>query len=121
MQAVWVLAVSDDIINGHNGILTEGHAGALSEVMGMIDLYRNELPAGHVAEATAATAADSQTPTTDIETENVISLSGLEPATEQATEVVPQPVTEVKALTQSAAAPAVNTQPVPIEPVATQQ
>lgn len=51
MQAVWVLAVSDDIINGHNGILTEGHAGALSEVMGMIDLHRNQLPVGHAQES----------------------------------------------------------------------
>ncbi|MGL5391615.1 MAG: thioesterase, partial [Shewanella sp.] len=44
MQAVWVLAVSDEIVSGHNGILTADHAKALSEVMGMIDLYRNELP-----------------------------------------------------------------------------
>lgn len=44
MQAVWVLAVSDDIIYGHNGILTPQHAGALSEVMAMIDLHRNQLP-----------------------------------------------------------------------------
>ncbi|MGI2099095.1 thioesterase [Shewanella glacialipiscicola] len=44
MQAVWVLAVSDEIVSGHNGILTPAHAKALSEVMTMIDLYRNQLP-----------------------------------------------------------------------------
>lgn len=44
MQAVWVLAVSDDIVTGHNGILTPSHAKAMSEVMSMIDLYRNQLP-----------------------------------------------------------------------------
>jgi hypothetical protein len=44
MQAVWVLAVSDDIISGHNGILTPGHAVALSEIMAKIDLHRNQLP-----------------------------------------------------------------------------
>lgn len=51
MQAVWVLAVSDDIINGHNGILTPEHGTALSEVMKMIDLYRNQLPADAVKQA----------------------------------------------------------------------
>ena len=51
MQAVWVLAVSDDIINGHNGILTPEHGTALSEVMNMIDLYRNQLPADAVKQA----------------------------------------------------------------------
>lgn len=45
MQAVWVLAVSDDIIFGHNGILTHEHATALSEVMALIDQYNNKLPA----------------------------------------------------------------------------
>lgn len=49
MQAVWVLAVSDEIVSGHNGILTPEHARALSEVMGMIDLYRNQLPKDVVA------------------------------------------------------------------------
>ena len=38
-QAVWVLAVSDDIINGHNGILTGQHAIALAETMTMFDLH----------------------------------------------------------------------------------
>jgi len=51
MQAVWVLAVSDDIISGHNGILTPDHGKALSEVMSMIDLYRNQLPADAVKQA----------------------------------------------------------------------
>lgn len=51
MQAVWVLAVSDDIINGHNGILTPEHGKALSEVMSMIDLYRNQLPVDAVKQA----------------------------------------------------------------------
>lgn len=44
MQAVWVLAVSDDIISGHNGILTPDHGVALSEIMAKIDLHRNQLP-----------------------------------------------------------------------------
>lgn len=44
MQAVWVLAVSDEIVSGHNGILTPQHAKALSEVMAMIDLHKNQLP-----------------------------------------------------------------------------
>lgn len=52
MQAVWVLAVSDEIVSGHNGILTPDHAKALSEVMGMIDLYRNQLPK-HAVESPA--------------------------------------------------------------------
>jgi hypothetical protein len=51
MQAVWVLAVSDEIINGHNGILTPDHGTALSEVMSLIDLYRNQLPADAVKQA----------------------------------------------------------------------
>lgn len=52
MQAVWVLAVSDEIVSGHNGILTPDHAKALSEVMSMIDLYRNQLPK-HAVESPA--------------------------------------------------------------------
>lgn len=74
MQAVWVLAVSDDIVSGHNGILTPAHAKALSEVMNMIDLYRNQLPKHAVEsaanqdlgalapESEAATSAESETP-----------------------------------------------------------
>ncbi|MGL6123539.1 MAG: thioesterase [Shewanella sp.] len=52
MQAVWVLAVSDEIVSGHNGILTLEHGKALSEVMNMIDLYRNQLPK-HAVESPA--------------------------------------------------------------------
>jgi pimeloyl-ACP methyl ester carboxylesterase len=44
MQAVWVLAVSDDIIFGHNGILTPNHAGALAEILSLIDYHRNQIP-----------------------------------------------------------------------------
>ncbi|OGO76423.1 MAG: hypothetical protein A2203_06630 [Chromatiales bacterium RIFOXYA1_FULL_46_5] len=44
MQAVWVLAVSDDIILGHNGILTPNHAGALAEILSLIDYHRNQIP-----------------------------------------------------------------------------
>ncbi len=58
MQAVWVLAVSDEIVSGHNGILTPDHAKALSEVMGMIDLYRNQLPQ-HSVEPAGAQAVDT--------------------------------------------------------------
>ena len=61
MQAVWVLAVSDDIISGHNGILTTAHAGALAEVMAMIDRYHNKLPQGSAALSPAATAAGAET------------------------------------------------------------
>ncbi len=57
MQAVWVLAVSDDIISGHNGILTPEHAGALAEVMQMIDRYHNKLPQGSAQLSAAAAAA----------------------------------------------------------------
>ena len=68
MQAVWVLAVSDDIISGHNGILTPGHAVALSEVMAKIDLHRNQLPlvqrqveqAEQVAETLLAVPGDTE-------------------------------------------------------------
>lgn len=73
MQAVWVLAVSDDIISGHNGILTPDHGKALSEVMSMIDLYRNQLPADAVKQAQQlklleqqAEAALSQTESADV-------------------------------------------------------
>lgn len=52
MQAVWVLAVSDDIIFGHNGILTHEHATALSEVMALIDRYNNKLPADSAQQST---------------------------------------------------------------------
>jgi pimeloyl-ACP methyl ester carboxylesterase len=48
MQAVWVLSVTDDIINGHNGILTPDHAIALSEIMGLLDQYRNQIPVSAV-------------------------------------------------------------------------
>ncbi|WP_337879450.1 hydrolase [Rheinheimera sp.] len=44
MQAVWVLAVSDDIIFGHNGILTPDHAGALAEILRLIDRHNNQIP-----------------------------------------------------------------------------
>ncbi|WP_088209989.1 thioesterase [Shewanella sp. Shew256] len=68
MQAVWVLAVSDEIVSGHNGILTPDHAKALSEVMGMIDLYRNQLPKHAVEspanEDLATLAPDSETTNT---------------------------------------------------------
>lgn len=57
MQAVWVLAVSNDIISGHNGILTSQHAGALTEVMQMIDRYQNKLPQGTTALSPQALAA----------------------------------------------------------------
>ena len=66
MQAVWVLAVSDDIISGHNGILTPGHAVALSEIMAKIDLHRNQLPLVRrqviEAEQTAETLLDEPSP-----------------------------------------------------------
>lgn len=73
MQAVWVLAVSDEIVSGHNGILTPDHAKALSEVMGMIDLYRNQLPKHAVEspanEDLATLAPDSEaTNTSDTQT-----------------------------------------------------
>jgi len=58
MQAVWVLAVSDDIINGHNGILTPEHGKALSEVMSKIDLYRNQLPRDVVESPPTAVPTD---------------------------------------------------------------
>lgn len=121
MQAVWVLAVSDDIISGHNGILTEGHAGALSEVMGMIDLYRNQLPAGHVAEATAATAADRQVPAAAIETETFVGLSALEPAAEQSTAVIPAPVAETSREAVSDTPPGASSPPVVAQPVSKEQ
>lgn len=44
-QAVWVLAVSDEIINGHNGILTPQHAIALSEMMQVESAIPAEMPA----------------------------------------------------------------------------
>ncbi len=113
-----MLAVSDDIISGHNGILTEGHAGALSEVMGMIDFYRNQLPAGHVAEATVArTAADSQVPAAAIETETFVGLSALEPATEQSTAVIPAPVAETSKEAVSDTPPGASSPPVVAQPV----
>ncbi|ABM26467.1 MULTISPECIES: hypothetical protein [Shewanella] len=61
MQAVWVLAVSDEIVSGHNGILTADHAKALSEVMSMIDLYRNQLPK-HAVESPANQDLGALTP-----------------------------------------------------------
>ncbi|MCT6699761.1 lipase family protein [Rheinheimera sp. 4Y26] len=67
MQAVWVLAVSDDIISGHNGILTEQHAFALSEVMGMIDFYRNQLPKQHVEQQATPLEPEHQQPPADTE------------------------------------------------------
>lgn len=62
MQAVWVLAVSDDIISGHNGILTEQHAFALSEVMGLIDFYRNQLPKENVEQPATPLQPEHQEP-----------------------------------------------------------
>lgn len=62
MQAVWVLSVTDDIINGHNGILTPGHAVALSEIMQMIDQYRNKMPQAAVEGATLTPPADATEP-----------------------------------------------------------
>lgn len=44
MHAVWVLAVSDDIVYGHNGILTPAHAGAMAEILQMIDEHNNKIP-----------------------------------------------------------------------------
>lgn len=65
MQAVWVLSVTDDIINGHNGILTPDHAIALSEIMGLIDHYRNQIPVSAVTEVPVAEAGegDAKLPT----------------------------------------------------------
>lgn len=57
MQAVWVLAVSDDIIYGHNGILTHEHAKALSEVMALIDHYSNKLPVDSAQQSSEALQA----------------------------------------------------------------
>lgn len=48
-QAAWVLAVSDDIINGHNGILTSQHATALSELM---NLFEPSVSTPHVTKNT---------------------------------------------------------------------
>jgi hypothetical protein len=62
MQAVWVLAVSDEIISGHNGILTEQHAFALSEVMGLIDFYRNQLPKENVEQPATPLQPEHQEP-----------------------------------------------------------
>ncbi|WP_297891637.1 thioesterase [Shewanella sp.] len=67
MQAVWVLAVSDEIVSGHNGILTPDHAKALSEVMGMIDLYRNQLPK-HAVESPANQDLGALAPESDAAT-----------------------------------------------------
>ncbi|MCL1088946.1 thioesterase [Shewanella profunda] len=64
MQAVWVLAVSDEIVSGHNGILTSAHAKALSEVMNMIDLYRNQLPK-HAVESPANQDLGTLTPASE--------------------------------------------------------
>lgn len=57
MQAVWVAAVSDDIIYGHNGILTHEHAKALSEVMALIDHYSNKLPVDSAQQSSEALQA----------------------------------------------------------------
>lgn len=64
MQAVWVLAVSDEIIYGHNGILTEQHAMALSEVMALIDRNQNQLPL-HAVSGEAAEVPAAEVPSTD--------------------------------------------------------
>lgn len=71
MQAVWVLAVSDDIISGHNGILTPDHGKALSEVMSMIDLYRNQLPADAVKQAQQLQLLEQQAEASLLQTESV--------------------------------------------------
>ena len=60
MQAVWVLSVTDDIINGHNGILTPDHAIALSEIMGLIDHYRNQIPVSAVTEVPAGQPTETE-------------------------------------------------------------
>lgn len=91
-QAVWVLAVSDDIISGHNGILTEDHAKALSEVMAMIDLHRNQLP---VAQRQQLTAPAEQTET---------AAAQLAAAGDAATE----PTAEAEATSEMAAVPAAD-------------
>lgn len=98
MQAVWVLAVSDEIVSGHNGILTPEHGKALSEVMRMIDLYRNQLPKHAVEspanqdlgtlapESEAATSTEGETP---VPQEPVIIV---EPLPEEQSSPTPAPI-----------------------------
>jgi len=87
----------------------------------MIDLYRNQLPAGNVAEATAATAADRQVPAAAIETETFVGLSALEPAAEQSTAVIPAPVAETSREAVSDTPPGASSPPVVAQPVSKEQ
>lgn len=93
MQAVWVLAVSDDIIYGHNGILTDEHARALSEVMAKIDLYDNQIPLEHARQsadtlleaAAQQPTSDTSTPAADTQPETTDASQETEPAREPET------------------------------------
>lgn len=111
MQAVWVLAVSDDIIFGHNGILTHEHATALSEVMALIDRYNNKLPADS-AQQSADTLSAVQAQQRG-ELPLVTDGSSPEPeASEATTEQTDTPV-----LTEPVQAEPVQAEPSPAEPV----
>lgn len=104
-QAVWVLAVSDEIVSGHNGILTQDHSNALAEVMNMIDLYKNELPADAITTTELHTAVDAAIEavaepleTTDDAATNTLTNKAIDAIelTTEATELAP---TVTKALT----------------------
>jgi len=89
-QAVWVLSVTDEIINGHNGILTPEHAVALSEIMAMIDQYRNKMPHDALAGTTLESVVDSPVGDSSV-AEQSIELQLQQSQSEQSPQTEPPP------------------------------